>query len=103
MNKIVWVGEPSMPYDKKLKMWPQYTTWPYKIRGDDSTFIMNEDAHEVLLAEEKIKKAFLDLHMGHAAIEPLVKAIEAYGDAREQKGRHEVEENYAEQAAEKDL
>lgn len=97
---LVWIGEPSDEYNKKYKMWPKYTLWPFKIKDCDTPFYMNEVDYEVYLAE----KALLDQFFGAIIAQgesrkTLIKLIETYGDKREEKGRHDVNEDWAESRA----
>lgn len=97
-ENLIWIGEPSRPYDKKYNRWPHYTHWPYKMRFDgedcDTPFLMGEEEHNVYLAEVEIllKVDALKLTKRRA----LLDTIEAYGDTRSEAGRREVAEDWAE-------
>ena len=102
VENLTWIGEPSYPYDKKLKMWPRWTLWPFKIKDCDMVFYMNKDDYEIYQAE----KAILDnlnlilLPEQKEFVRPeLMKLIEAYGNKREEKGRSDVREDWAESDA----
>ena len=99
-ENLIWIGEPSEPYNKRLAMWPRWTIWPYRMKYDGvecpSVFYMDEGAHEVYLAE----KAILD-YISHSwsvddKVSILLKLIEEYGDKREEKGRSDVRDDWAE-------
>lgn len=94
-DKITWMGEPSYPYDKRFKRWPQWTLWPFKMKDrGDLTHYMTEHQYNIYLAEKRLIE-LLPLP-GYSA---LLGLIEAYGDHREEKGRHDVNEEWAERDA----
>lgn len=101
-ENLTWIGEPSHPYDEKLKTWPLWTLWPFKskFKGKecDTQFVMGIKEHEVYLAEKELleKLTHWGVYEGGPARPELVKLIEAYGDKREEKGRDDVEEDMAE-------
>ena len=107
-ENLTWIGEPTDKYDEKHKCWPRWTLWPFKTKFDgkecDTRFVMNETDHDVYLAE----KAILEELSGYVGDtdetktpdrKKLLALIEAYGDKREEKGRHDMSEDWAERDA----
>ncbi len=101
-ENIIWISEPSQPYDEKNKRWPKWTYWKFKTKEYDLLYIMNEEDHEVYLAEKELLEFFeKSLYNGffhvRSEIPKLIKLIEKYGDLREEKGRSDVNEAWAEE------
>jgi hypothetical protein len=99
VETLTWIGEPSQPYDKKYNRWPRCTLWPFKIKGCDTIFVMDEDAYETYLAEGAIIKALDELNSSAVWLDgqdrrALLARIEDYGDRRYEAGRHDVEEEH---------
>jgi len=101
-ENLIWIGEPTNKYDEKYKRWPQYTLWPFKAEFNgkkcDTIFYMNETEHEVYLAKKKLLDGLTHwgIYEGGPARPELIKLIEEYGDKREEKGREDVHEGWAE-------
>ena len=97
-ENVTWIGEPSN--EKRYNRWPQYTLWPFKTKFDgedcDTTFYMNEVSHEVYLAEVVILEQLKLVQMSPETRKALITAIDNYGDKREEKGRFDVQEDWAE-------
>ena len=99
-EKISWIGEPSEPYNKKFKRWSQYTSWPFKLEGDDLEYIMGVHERETYLAE-KVLIDSIDTQIFRGGIRfkdqkmELIKLIEAYGEKVADEARHDVHDEYA--------
>ena len=99
-ENLIWISEPSEPYDEKYGMYHNYTTWQYKMKFDgvdcDTPFLMGVEEHEVYLAELEVIKAVKLLCQMPRVYRSLLDTVEKYGDAREEKGRSDVYGDWAE-------
>ena len=98
-ENLIRMGKPSVPYDKKSKRWPKWTTWPFEMMYNGkvcaTTFIMGEGEHRVYLAERAVLEQVRSLQVSEGVYRNLLNLIEKYVDTREQKGRDDVNEDFA--------
>ena len=118
-EQVTWISEPT-PEEKKhyekYSRWPHTMLWQFtaqfenrqthKMEPLDMKCYMGVEEHEVYLAELELLKQVGEIEH---VLEPmrlqakmkraLLDAIEKYGNAREQKGRDDVNEEWAERDA----
>ena len=103
-RQVIWIGEPDEEQKKhyaKFGSWGQYAYWPCLMKYEDGStvkFLMNETDHNVYLTELTILNQLSFLKVKSES--ELLKAIEEYGNKREEKSRHDVREDWAERGLE---
>ena len=114
---LTWISEPTdeeKKHFKKFGFWPKWMLWRFKSKFEnretkqleecDTVFYMNEREHNIYLAEKAILD-YIDTQIYRGGIRfkdqkvELLTLIEKYGEAREEKGRYDVHEDWAESDA----
>jgi len=94
-ERITWISEPTTEdkkYYKRFGFWPKYMLRQFTTVDGKTTYYMNEDQYKIYLAELELLELINKFPNKHE----LIKSIENYGDRREEKGRQDVEDDWAE-------
>lgn len=99
-ENVVWVGEPSIPFNEKQQRWNQYTTWNYKTRDYEGILCMSIEEHEVYLAEKALFKIFsFSFEKRHCSDRKLIDLIITYGEKVAEKAANDVYDDFASREA----
>jgi hypothetical protein len=102
-EQLVEIGTPSAKPTVREghTYWPQWTTWPFLMSDGKNSWngLMDEEEYNIYLAEKVILEQLKLIPMKPETRRALLDAIEKYGSEREEKGREDVREDWAESDA----